>query len=102
MTRLRALTLALIALLVVGPGRKASTTKTGSRSSYAAGEVIVKLKSGARQLEIADAGERLMSISRLVTQQSGEIGRAEPLIRSTTNQRISEIISGRGLDRMFV
>ncbi|HJZ67802.1 MAG TPA: S8 family serine peptidase, partial [Blastocatellia bacterium] len=104
MTRLRALTLALIALVLVGPGKKASATKPVDHSSYAAGEVIVKLKRGAPQFDIADVDKRLMTIAQLAGEQSRETiePSAEPLVRTKASPRTSEIISDRGLDRVFV
>lgn len=104
MIRLRAVTLALIALLLIAPGKKASATKAGGRASYAPGEVIVKLKPGAPQLEIADLNARLTTVARLAGEQSQETVErsAEPLVRTAAGPRMSDIVSGRGLDRVFV
>jgi len=79
-------------------------TKSPSRpANWAPGEVIVKLKQGAPQLQNAREDERLMTIARLAGEQGESSGRsAEELVRSGSNERISQIISGRGLDRVFV
>lgn len=110
MYKARILTIALILLLVlVCPGihisRRVSATNTrGHASNYAPGEVIVKLKTGARELLSVDRDERLMTIARLPGDKGGAASSrsAETLVRGASNQRISEIISGRGLDRVFV
>ncbi|HEY3136140.1 MAG TPA: S8 family serine peptidase [Blastocatellia bacterium] len=104
MIRLRAFLLALIALVLVGTGKKASATKPVNHSSYAPGEVVVKLRPDAPQFEIADLNERLMTIARLAGEQSAKTTEraAEPLVRTTGSPRISRIISERGLDRVFV
>lgn len=105
MRRVRFLTVALILpLVVVAPHMHGSATKARRSLNYAPGEVIVKLKAGAPQLQTADPGDRLMMIARLAGERGSEgPGRAaEQLAKSTSNDRVSRIISQRGLDRVFV
>jgi subtilisin family serine protease len=96
------LTVALILpLLIAVPAAHVSATKTHRTSNYAPDEVIVKLKAGAPQLRVSARDERLMSIARLAgdTEPSSP---AEPLVGDTPNQRIGQIITDRGLDRVYV
>jgi subtilisin family serine protease len=110
MHKVRFLTIAVILLLVlVCPGvhvfKRASATTTGKHpSNYAPGEVIIKLKPGAPELQLIDRNERLMTIARLAGDKGGAASSrsAETLVRGASNHRVSEIISGRGLDRVFV
>ena len=101
MLKVRFLTCALILSLVVAvPAARVSATKSRP-SRYAPDEVIVKLKAGAPQLRVSAQHERLMTIARMAGKQDRD-SRAEQLVSSTTNQRISQIITERGLDRVFV
>jgi len=110
MNKARFLMIALILTLVlVCPGihisGTVSATKTGNyTSNYAPGEVIVKLKPGASELQLGDQDERLMTIARLSGDKGGALSSrsAETLVRAAAMPRVSEIISGRGLDRVFV
>lgn len=105
MNKTRFLTIALILTFVVASsGVRVSATKPRIRpANYAPGEVIVKLKPGASQLQPADRDERLMSIARLPGNAGGDSGRsAEMLVGTVSNHRVSQIISERGLDRVFV
>jgi subtilisin family serine protease len=102
MFKARFLTCALILpLLMAVPAMRVSATKTRGASNYAPDEVIVKLKAGAPQLRVAGRDDRLMTISRLAGEQDGKLP-AEQLVGSTSNQRIGQIITDRGLDRVFV
>lgn len=99
----------ILPLVLVCPGihvsRTVSATKTGKHASnYAPGEVIIKLKAGARELQPGDQDERLMTIARLAGDKGGAASSrsAETLVRAAAMQRVGEIISGRGLDRVFV
>lgn len=97
------LILALIfPLLTVAPHIRVSART--ARPNYAPGEIIVKLKAGAPTLQSDSQGERLITIARLAGEQPGESSdrRAEQLVGPTSNQRVSQIISERGLDRVFV
>ena len=92
----------ILPLVIAVPPMRVSATKSGGRqSNYAPGEVIVKLKAGAPQLRTAGQDERLMTIARLAGERSAGAP-AEQLARTTSNQRISQIITDRGLDRIFV
>jgi subtilisin family serine protease len=102
MLKARFLTCALILSIVIAlPAARVSATKKQRPSNFARDEVIVKLKAGAPQLEIAGHDERLMTIARLAGQHRAHLP-AEQLVRSASNQRIGQIITGRGLDRIFV
>jgi subtilisin family serine protease len=94
----------ILPLAIVAPQTRVSATKVKTRTNYAPGEVIVKLKAGTPELQIADHDERLMRIARLAGEQGSAVSdrAAEPLARSTANERVSQIISDRGLDRVFV
>jgi subtilisin family serine protease len=105
MRTLRFLTVALIiSLVLVAPQIRVSATKVLGSTNYAAGEVVVKLKAGAPELQVADRTERLMRISRLVSEEGSAVSdrAAEPLATSTSNERVNKIIADRGLDRVFV
>jgi subtilisin family serine protease len=102
MFKARFLTCALILALVIAvPATRVSATKLHRPSNYAPDEVIVKLKAGAPQLRPAGQYERLMTIARLAGEQDAQ-SPAEQLVGSTPNQRVSQIITDRGLDRVFV
>lgn len=106
MHRAHFLTIALIlAFALVCPGVHVSATKAHAHASnYAAGEVIVKLKAGAPELQSTDSDSRLMMIARLGGNKAGALSSrsAKTLVTFATNRRVSEMISGRGLDRVFV
>jgi subtilisin family serine protease len=102
MRRVPFLIVALILSLIVVSSQMGA--KVHGRTNYAPGEVIVKLKAGTPELQIANQEERLMNIARLAGEQGSAVSdrAAEPLARSTSNERVSQIISQRGLDRVFV
>lgn len=105
MRRVLFLTVSLIITFVlVTPHVRVSATKIHQPKNFAAGEVVVKLKPGAPALQVADWSERLARISRLGSEDAGVISdrTAEPFARSTSNKRVSAIITDRGLDRVFV
>jgi subtilisin family serine protease len=93
----------ILTFIFVCPGVQVSTTNTHAQpSNYAPGEVIVKLRQGAPELQEIDSGERLMRIARLGTESTSSTRSAEALVSFATNRRVGEIISDRGLDRVFV
>jgi subtilisin family serine protease len=110
MKRARFLTFALILpLLLACPGIYGPATVSAKKahknvSNYAPGEVIVKLKTGAPELQPVDRDLRLMTIARLTGDKGGTASTrsAQTLVRGDSNERVREIISGRGLDRVFV
>ena len=106
MRRALFLTFALILLFVISSPRTHVTAMRSHKnpSNYAPGEVIVKLKAGASQLQAGDRSERLMRIARLAGDQADASSQnpAEQLVGVTSNKRVGEIISQRGLDRVFV
>lgn len=101
MSRIRFLAFAVILPLVIAaPVTRVSATKS-NRLNYASGEVIVKLKAGAAQLQSGDNDQRLMSVARMAG-DSSPANPAEQLSGHTSNQRVNQIIKDRGLDRVFV
>lgn len=73
-------------------------------STYAPGQVVVKLKEEARHFALPDGGEHMMMMARSLGQQVGPMRErgVEPLARPARNRRLNEILSRRGLDRTFV
>jgi subtilisin family serine protease len=102
MLKARFLTCGLILALVIAvPAARVSATKSNGPASYAPDEVIVKLKAGSPQLRLAAQDQRLMTIARMAGEENAGFP-AEQLVASTSNQRIGQIITDRGLDRVFV
>lgn len=102
MRKLQILTLALIFCLVaVAPVVRVSAKKQARRTT---GEIIVKLKAHAEQLQMTDPNEREFSTSRKVAESFSKqrASAAEPLIPFKTNNRLSKIVSEYGLDRAFL
>jgi len=91
----------ILPLVIAVPATRVSATKSHRTSNYAPDEVIVKLKAGAPQLRLAGQYERLMTIARLAGERDAQ-SLAEQLVGSTSNQRVGQIITERGLDRVFV
>lgn len=106
MRKVSFLALALVFLLITAaPFKRISAQKSrAARSNYAPGEIILKVKAGAPQLAGSNQDDRLTAVARLASQEPDESSepRAEQLVGRTSNQRVSQIISGRGLDRVFV
>jgi subtilisin family serine protease len=73
-------------------------------STYAPGQIIVKLAADAPELQYRDPLEREMAVSQmsLNSARQTEPSRAAPVIANAGRGRMSEIISERGLDRVFV
>src|SRR5690349_13755907 len=105
MRRLLFLTLALVSLLVFSAaGARVSAVRSHKNpSNYAAGELIVKLKSSASQLQAADTAERLSRVAILAGNEADLASQnpAVQLVGATANKRVAEIISRLGLDRIF-
>jgi len=102
MFKARFLTCALVLPLVIAvPATRVSATKSHRPTNYAPDEVIVKLKAGAPQLRSAAQDEKLMTIAQLAGEQD-LVSPAEQLVGSTSNRRVGQIITERGLDRVFV
>jgi subtilisin family serine protease len=106
MRKLQILIIALIVCLAaVSPAARISASKQNGRpASYAPGEVIVKLRQNAPQLQLADRLERDFSISRMAGENLSEprARAAEPLVQIKTGNRLKQIISEHGIDRTFV
>ena len=106
MKRIQALTLALaLTLLTLLPMSQASSLKPARRAQgYAPGEIIIKLKAGVAGTEADGGQDRLMAYARsLGEREFGLKTRSiEPIAVRTANERVSEIITARGLDRIFV
>ena len=106
MRRVFFLTLALISLLVFSATRTPVSAVRSHKNpaNYAAGDVIVKLKPSASQLQTPDTVERLSRVATLAGDQADLSYRnpAVQLVGATANKRVGEIISRLGLDRTFV
>ncbi|MEK6299090.1 MAG: S8 family serine peptidase [Acidobacteriota bacterium] len=106
MRRLQILTLAvLLCLISVAPRARVSAGKHRlDPRAYAPGEVVVKLKRGASALSSPDQAERLARVKTLASENHQLVSdRApEPLLSFVADNSIGQIISGRGLDRVFV
>jgi subtilisin family serine protease len=70
----------------------------------APGEVIVKLKQNALALSPPDRAERLARVRSLASENNRPVSDrpVESLVPDIASERVSKIISGRGLDRVFV
>jgi subtilisin family serine protease len=75
-----------------------------TRQYCAPGEIIIKLKESTRDLAVKNSDDQLMRIARNVGEAvSGpSVGEIEPLTSLSISGKVSEIISRRGLDRIFV
>ncbi|HKP84788.1 MAG TPA: S8 family serine peptidase [Blastocatellia bacterium] len=104
MRKLQILILALIFCFVaLSPVARVSAKKQNGRAAtYAPGEVIVKLKANASELQLADPLEREFSIARMVGESSSQRRAVEPLVQVKTSNRLKAIISEHGLDRTFL
>lgn len=106
MHKLRGLILLLtICLLVVLPRARVTAVSPAQTRQYCApGEIIIKLKESTRDLAVKNSGDRLMRVARNVGEavSGSSVGEIEPLTSFPTNIKVSEIISRRGLDRIFV
>ncbi len=104
MRRFQILTVALLlSLVAVAPRSPVAARKHRiDRGSCAPGEVIVKLKLGARALSSPYHNERLARIQTLASEYQVTDQAPEPIFSGAVSGRVAEIISGRGLDRVFV
>lgn len=106
MRRFQILSVALLLCLIAVASRSpvAARKHRIDAGACAPGEVIVKLKLGAPALFSPDHGERLARIQTLASEyhQLAADRAAEPLFSGVLSGRMAEIISGRGLDRVFV
>jgi subtilisin family serine protease len=94
-----------ICLLVALPRVRVTAVSSAEARQYRApGEIIIKLKESARDLTVENPGDRLMIIARTVGEAAGgaSAGTVEPLASFPAGGKVSEIISRRGLDRIFV
>jgi subtilisin family serine protease len=106
MRRFQILTLALLLFLIcIAPRARVSARKHRLDAGVCApGEVIIKFKQSAAALSSSDRAERLARVQTL----AGELHQLvsdrapEPLLASIESKPVSEIISERGLDRVFV
>jgi subtilisin family serine protease len=106
MRKLQIVTLTLIFCLVAAspPARVSATRHHRDSSAYAPGEIIIKLKENAHELNAADLSDRATSMARIIDKRSDEPGERalQPLARTAASKRAEEILSRRGLDRVFV
>lgn len=103
MRRLQTLTLALIfCFIAVAPMTRVAAVKhKPDNTAYAPGEIIVKLKRNAPELQIAAVRERETAIT-LMAEGESTARAVEPMIQAGVNKRTQRLISERGLDRTFV
>ena len=103
MRKLQTLTLALIfCFIAVAPMTRVSAVKhKRNNTAYAPGEIIVKLKQGAPELQFADSLERETAIA-LMTKSESRARAVEPFVQVKANKRLEQLISERGLDRTFL
>src|SRR5438128_7703050 len=95
----------LLCLTLVTPRtRVAATPSQRDPKPYVPGQIIVKLLADAPELQYRDPLEREPAVSQmtLASARSTEPRRAEPVIAAAGRGRMSQIISERGLDRVFV
>ncbi|MFL6214589.1 MAG: S8 family serine peptidase [Blastocatellia bacterium] len=95
----------LLCLTIVTPRtRVAATRSQRGPKPYVPGQIIVKLLADAPELQYRDPLERETAVSQmtLASARSTESRRAEPVITTAGRGRMREIISERGLDRVFV
>jgi subtilisin family serine protease len=103
MRKLQLLTLALIfCFIAVAPMTRVSAVKQKrNNTAYAPGEIIVKLRQGAPELQLATSPERETAIA-LMTKSESRARAVEPFVQVRANKRLEQIISERGLDRTFL
>ncbi|HKP11112.1 MAG TPA: S8 family serine peptidase [Blastocatellia bacterium] len=95
----------MLCLAVIAPRTRVSATRSQRNpKTYAPGQIIVKLMADAPELQYADPLERETAVARmsLASARSTDQRRAEPVIANAGRGRMSQIISERGLDRVFV
>lgn len=106
MRKLRGLTLLLtLLLLVVAPrARVTAVTPAQIRQDRAPGEIIIKLRESARDLTAKSPEDQLMFVARNVGEEAAgpSVSRVEALVPLPASRSVSEIITRRGLDRVFV
>ncbi len=97
--------LLVITLAVAAPQLRISQAKA-VRDNAATGEIVVKLKEGARDVTEGGPTEHgpMLALARSMGERAARrpARSAEPLVARTRNRRVEEIISRRGLDRVFV
>ena len=93
---------AVLILVIAAPASHVSAKRSNVSTSYAPGEVIVKLKPGASQLRTEGREQRLMAIARLAGDQGDSNNAVEALVQGEASQRVNKIFVERGLDRVFV
>lgn len=95
----------IFCFIAIAPLARVSAVKQKRNNTiYAPGEIIVKLKQDAPELQFADSLERETAIALMTGERSSE-SRArtvEPIVQIKANKRIAKIISDRGLDRTFL
>ncbi len=106
MRKLRGLTLllTLLLLIVLPRARVTAVSPAQPRQDRAPGEIIIKLKESARDFTAENSYEQLMLVARNVGEEAAGLSasRVEPLAPLTIGGEAREIISRRGLDRIFV
>ena len=91
----------VLLLITAVPATLVSAKRSNAPTNFAPGEVIVKLKPGATQLQVKVREQRLMAIARL-GDDSDAVNPAETLVQGEPSQRVNKIFVEHGLDRVFV
>ena len=107
MRRFQILTLALLLCLVAAAPRSSVSARRHriDPAACAPGEVIVKLKQGAAALSASDRVERLARVQTLAGESHqlvSDRGAEALLLSEVANNRVGDILTGRGLNRIFV
>jgi thermitase len=95
----------LLCLTAIAPRSRVTATRSQRDSkAYAPGQIIVKLMADAPELQYGDPLERETAVAQMTIASARPTNqrRVEPLMSTTSHGRMSQIISERGLDRVFV
>ncbi|HJQ27148.1 MAG TPA: S8 family serine peptidase [Blastocatellia bacterium] len=95
----------LLCLVTFAPRHRVAANRSQrDPQSYAPGQIIVKFMADAPELQYSDPVERQAAIAQMTiaSARPGGERRVEPMIASAGQGHMRQIISERGLDRIFV
>jgi len=95
----------LLCLTAIAPRHRVTATRSQrDPHSYAAGQIIVKFMADAPELQYGDPLERQAAIAQMQIASARPVDerRVEPMVAAAGSTRMRQIISERGLDRIFV
>ena len=95
----------MLCLATLAPrDRVAAKRSPRDTQPYAPGQIIVKLMADAPELQYGDPLERETAVAQMTIASARSTGprRAEPVLSGVGHGRMRQIISERGLDRVFV